>query len=237
MKGQKRKVPTKRGRLRTQAKRASPREDVELAHPPGGAVTDFERLAQRLRFPPKQAQQRISAQARKLLRAQARTGFVEGNVMPLLMSLSHAEALHIVTLNIDALRDRGIYESALFQAWTIGSTNWSSWRLEFLCTLFDIADRARLLAAGDPMPEGERFTLYRGVAGVEPRRKEAGLAWTRDPDKARVFAKRGAWLGYPDPAVYTTEAARGDVYFYSADRREEEFVFRAARWDKYELVQ
>jgi len=169
----------------------------------------------------------IAARARKgnkVMSASARAAFVAGDPETLLCSFSNEEGLGIVSDNSKALRDRGIYERALVRAYTATRTNWSMWSIEDLGCLLAKADKEKLRAAGDPIPEGESFTLYRGVAGSGEHRKEAGLSWTRSADQAAWFAERGADGELEDPAVYVTEAPRDAIAFYSGEREEDDFI-------------
>ena len=95
--------------------------------------------------------------------------------------------------------------------------NTAGWRLSDLDVLFKCADRERLRAAGDPLPPCGCFTLYRGVAGVKRRRREAGYSWTRSPERAAWFAMR-FHLG--DPALLVTNVNAEDVLAYLGDEKE-----------------
>src|SRR5262245_25284920 len=155
----------------------------------------------------------------------AMQAFVDGNAESMLTYYSNDEGLEIVSDNRKALRRRGIYEEALVVAYTSARTNWPEWPLKKLRRLFDGGDRARLLGAGDLLPPGDCFRLYRGVAGRAPNRKIPGLSWTRSRARAAWFAIR--YEDLPDPAVYQTEASREDIYVYVNDRGEDEFLLSA----------
>jgi hypothetical protein len=144
-----------------------------------------------------------------------------GDVEGFLILASNADSMHMVYFNIAALKARGVYEQAVLAAFVNISTNNHRWPLKDQRFLLEQADRARLLAAGDPLPEGERFTLYRGVAGRGASRRIGGFSWTADLEKARWFANR---FPFHDPAVYVTEAARADVLAYVNAREEQESI-------------
>ena len=138
--------------------------------------------------------------------------------------------------NADAFRAAGLYERALLDAYAASRINNAALALDLLEALFKLADRDRLRALGDPLPPGDRFTLYRGVAGVEPYRKEAGYSWTSSPGIAARFARRGEWFGFPDPAVLVTEARAEDVlaYLNASMRNEDDFLYLASKWERVE---
>jgi hypothetical protein len=89
-----------------------------------------------------------------------------------------------------------------------------------------IGDKEKFIAAGDPLPEGDVYTIYRGVAGKGQRRKVRGLSWTALLDVACWFALRLSGGGLEDPAVYKGKIRKEDVYCYVQDRNEEEFICR-----------
>jgi hypothetical protein len=128
-------------------------------------------------------------------------------------------SLRIVALNGAALRAKGIYERALLSAFA--HTNHADWSLLALRRLFASADRGRLRSGGDPLPGPGPFTIYRGVAGVEPARRVCGLSWTSSAEEARPFAHRLRW---PDPGVYRITVRATDVVAYLNMKEEAEFV-------------
>lgn len=172
-------------------------------------------------------------------REQARAAFRERDVLRFFISASNEESMSLLWENGLAFREAGLYELALLEAYGASRTNNARESLDDLEALFWLADREKLRAAGDRMPEGELFTLYRGVAGKEPMRKEAGLSWTRLPGKAAWFAARAASWGLADPAVLRTEARAADVLAYinggAAGRPgEDEFIYLATKWERVE---
>jgi hypothetical protein len=85
-------------------------------------------------------------------------------------------------------------------------------------------NREVLAALGDPIPDGHTFTLYRGVAGIGPRRQARGLSWTSSFDVACWFADRSRDFG--KPAICSATVAREEIYVYSNRRHLEEFIVR-----------
>ena len=161
------------------------------------------------------------------LRDRATKAFVEGDVVGLMCKMDNLNCLAFVDQNRKALQDRGIYEVALLDAYNGPRTNWHDWSLEKLEELFLYAARGRLLEAGDPLPPGDEFTLYRGVAGEEPFRKEAGLSWTPSLERAKWFATR--YQNLTRQAVRVTTASREEIYAYTNERDEEDFILRTRR--------
>jgi hypothetical protein len=144
-------------------------------------------------------------------------------------------SLDLVRDNATLLQRRGLYERALLRAFI--DTNHATFSLSDLRQLFETADRARLRAAGDPLPGSGPFTLYRGVAGQEPHRRVRGLSWTSTLDQARWFAQQHAlreaewitspdeWITSPDPGVYQVTIDDRHVLAYTNAHKEEgEFI-------------
>ena len=133
-----------------------------------------------------------------------------------------------------SLKKQGIYEIELVRAYSDARTNFSGWSLKALEKMFAYGDRQRLRDAGDPMQDGDIFTLYRGVSGIRPERKVAGFSWTSSLRLAVWFAARYPEL--PDQAVYTTTVSASDVLCYINDRDEQEFVLRAKKYRRLSLL-
>jgi hypothetical protein len=159
----------------------------------------------------------------------ARKALDEGDVEGLLILETNELALQIAAANAGALRERGLLEKAFVHAWIATRTNWVRVPLRELRALIRLCDRDRLRAEGDPIPPGASFTLYRGVSGRGHRRRESGLSWTRDAEKAGWFATR---FDLERPAVLRAEVCRGEVLFYSNDRDEDDFVLFARDWEQ-----
>ena len=153
--------------------------------------------------------------------------FAAGNVDAMLTTMPNTECLEFVVHNAEALKRRGIYEPALASAFTDTRTNNASYSLSTIRYAFVMANRKKLLAAGDPLPPGNEFTVYRGVAGRGTLRRLSGPAWTGDVEKAKWFARRGALAGLAAPAVLVATVRREDVYYYTNSRNEREFVVYA----------
>lgn len=150
--------------------------------------------------------------------------FAAGNVAGMLITMPNTECLEFVARNAEALKRRGIYEPALAGAFSDTRTNFATYPPSLIKFAFHMADRKKLLAAGDPLPPGKTFKVYRGVAGLKRWRRHIGPSWTGDVEKARWFARRSALAGLPNPAVLVATIRREDVYYYTNHRNEHEFV-------------
>jgi hypothetical protein len=161
------------------------------------------------------------------LREHALKELEAGNVIGFLGSAKggNTDWLGIVLGNLTVLKEQGLYEKALLQAFTGCRVNNHHWPPHMLAWLFAQADRARLREAGDPLPGPGPFTLYRGVAGRGAGRRVRGLSWTASLDRARSFATR---LPLDDPAVFQVTVDESDVLAYVNGRQEEEFLVRLA---------
>ncbi len=157
------------------------------------------------------------------LRGAAAEAFEKGDAGGFLIKAERGNTawLWIVWFNIVPLKARGIYEKALLIAFSGTRTNNRRWPLDELRFLFEQADRARLRAAGDPLPGPGPFTLYRGVAGRGSARRVRGFSWTADLAAACWFATRP---GLESPAVFRGVFSDEDVLAYTNGRHEEEFV-------------
>lgn len=125
--------------------------------------------------------------------------------------------------NMVELKEAGLYEEYLLQAYTGATTNFARWEQWILNWLFERADRDKLLKAGDPLPGPGPFTLYRGVAGHGAFRKVRGISWTEDFEKALWFAQRFKII-LDKPMVYETVVQREQILAYSNSRGEKEFL-------------
>ena len=150
--------------------------------------------------------------------------FAAGNAALMLVTMPNTEGLEFVAHNAGALTLRGIYERAVVIAFSDARTNFAGYPASTVRYVFDMADREKLLAAGDPLPPGDTFEVYRGVAGVGAQRRLSGPSWTGDVEKAAWFARRSALAGLAKPVVLVANVPRRDVYYFTNHRNEHEFV-------------
>jgi hypothetical protein len=119
------------------------------------------------------------------------------------------------------LKEHGLYETSLLEAYAGCKTNWRSAPLAALDALFQYADRDRLRAAGDPLPTPLPAVVYRGVGGTGRARRIRGVSWTGSLACACWFATR---VPLPDPAVYQITLPPSSVLAYVNDRHEDEYL-------------
>jgi len=157
------------------------------------------------------------------LRGLAVDAVLEHDPVGFLCRADNTRSLELVYHNSDVLLEHGIYEVALIHALSISRTNNAHFPLLLLKELIAIGDRAKLLAAGDPLPHGGPFTLFRGVAGTGKLRRVRGIHWTSGRGRAEWFANRFA--GHlVDPAVYMAVVPARDIVAHINDRGEDEYI-------------
>ncbi|HBG47237.1 MAG TPA: hypothetical protein DDW94_09655 [Deltaproteobacteria bacterium] len=157
------------------------------------------------------------------LRKQALQCWEERDIFGVLIKMDNMANLAFVCDNHISLKKAGLFEDALLHAFIICRLNnmhISKVVLDYL--FFDIADRTRLLSAGDPLPGNGPFTLYRGVAGKGAARRVRGLSWTADLELAKWFSSRYAYLS--DPVVFKAIIPVENIYAYINERKEQEFI-------------
>lgn len=144
-----------------------------------------------------------------------------GDIFGIMCLAGHADRGQLVMDNISPFCERGLYEAALFQAYTHGPhLHPDMWRF-----LFSFADRERLLKTGDSIPV-EPLTVYRGVSCASHRRWIRGMSWTTNKNTAAWFALRWQREGQA-PAVYSLYIKPEDVFFMTNERSEAEAVVAA----------
>jgi hypothetical protein len=157
----------------------------------------------------------------KPLWGQAREALAESHVGGFFSSASSDASMYLLLRNWDWFTIRGLAEKALIEAWSNQKRTYAY--SPHIPRLLDVVDRAKLLAAGDPLPEGETFRLYRGVSGDgDPY----GASWTLSLEIARFFASIPYW---GSGTIYAITVSRSDIYAYlhECGRRHRE---TAARW-------
>lgn len=117
-------------------------------------------------------------------------------------------SLYLLSKNVRWFARNTLYEKALLAAWLNQKWVPPGFQERMKDALLS-ANRERLMKHSDPLPEGDEFTVYRGVQHGVPR----GISWTLDPNGARSFA---SWWG-KGGTVYRTVVNRSDVYAYVSD--------------------
>ena len=127
--------------------------------------------------------------------------------------------------NWDELKQDGLLEEAFLYAYTSPRANVQHVQASVIMFMASHCNRDKLQACCDKMPEGDSFTLFRGIAGNGAKRRKRGLSWTGDFEKAKWFATR-----YMEkhriacPAVVQAIVPRESVLFYTNERNEDEYV-------------
>lgn len=170
-----------------------------------------------------------------ILHDDARKAFDDGDIVGFFGYASSDYYLDILVANVEAFKAAGLWEEAIVEAWTGSKCGGSDAMVGILCFDPDL-DRAKVLAAGDPLPDQEEFHLYRGG-------DSSGIAWTTDVKIAKFFSgsevrtcqfenpitKRieriSVYHEKSGPAeIWETTVSRDEIYFYYAGRNESEFV-------------
>ena len=149
-------------------------------------------------------------------------GFEIGDVGKVFCCMPSDFCLWFLFMNRKAFIERGVYEEGLVCAYTAAKVNNCEVPLSFLKSLFDDCDKDRLLKAGDPLPEGDQFVIYRGVCGVGRKRRARSYSWTLDYDRAKWFSERFSFL--PNPAVYMATVKRKSILCFIQSRNESEVI-------------
>jgi hypothetical protein len=147
---------------------------------------------------------------------------VKNDVGGVLILMSNTCGIDFIWDNLFLLKEDGLLEKAFVFAWDGSRVNWChvpQWMLNFTVSQ---CSRDRLRSLGDPIPDGETFTLFRGISGNGPARRKRGLSWTGDFEKAKWFAVRFPHLAVP--AVIQATIPRECVLFYTNSRQENEFI-------------
>ncbi len=151
-----------------------------------------------------------------------------------------SEVLDVVVDNYRVLRDAGLLEEAFLTAWSYQKWGVPNWDDDFCEFWFAHLDRAALLKAGDPLPPGDSFVVYRGVAGDGVARRVRGYSWTGDEGIARRFARlRVENFGLGNPSVYSAVIKREDVLAYidPSGKNEKEFLLLPRKLTEVRIVE
>ena len=157
----------------------------------------------------------------------AKEDWAKGDIEGVLIRMPNTRGLAFVSDNIPILREYGLFEKALISAYVRTRTNWSFWPFSEIRYLFSIADRKKLIEAGDPLPGDGPFTVYRGVSGRGVARRIRGISWTSSMERAIWFANRDPSL--EKPAVFEAIVDKSLVLAYCEDRQESEFLCNMPR--------
>lgn len=135
------------------------------------------------------------------------------------------EVLDIVLDNWRLFREAELLEEAFLDAWTTQKWGSCNWTFPFCRRVFGNLDRKLLLNAGDPLPAGDSFIVYRGVAGIGAKRRVRGYSWSGNQGVAQFFAElRASVFRLHDPAVYSAVIQKEHVLTFIDDSGEKEFL-------------
>jgi len=161
-------------------------------------------------------------ESRKQIEADIRDFESGGGFGSIFMWLESHRCFAFIVDNYEPLRERGIFEAALYEAFQATNINNSNIQRGVISAMLNLADREKLLSMGDPLPEDkEVYTLFRGIAGKGAARRKYGHSWTGNFDKAKWFAER---LFFDKPMVYRADVPKDCICFYTDERNEDEYV-------------
>jgi hypothetical protein len=153
----------------------------------------------------------------------AKDRWEEDDILGVLCLMSNESSMGFVADNWYVLKKHGKYEEALLHAYITIRTNYSNWSMDILKFLFAQTDIEKLRKLGDPIPDKDTFTLYRGVNGIGRQRRVNSFSWTESPTTAAWFAKR---FDRPDPAVFTLTVPNESIMAFIMERNEEEYLVK-----------
>lgn len=154
-------------------------------------------------------------------KAMVKKAWDEGDILRVLSILSND--IGFVVDNSRILKAIGKYEEVLLPAYISIRTNYANWSMSVLHFLFMIADIEKLRKTGDPIPDQETFTLYRGVCGIGKKRRVNSFSWTESANTAAWFARR---FCLHDPAVFKVTVPNESIMACCHGRNEREYLLR-----------
>lgn len=147
----------------------------------------------------------------------------QGEISGVLAMSSNQVGMAFVADNFPLLQEKGMYEEALWCAYSSINTNHHTWDIHLFNLLFSEADSDKLRKEGDPIPDKDTFTLYRGVAGNGSARRVNGISWTGSPNVAAWFALR---YKMNDPTVFKVTVPKDSILIHYNGRKEDEYILR-----------
>jgi len=165
-----------------------------------------------------------------ICRPAAEIAFENGNAKGFVQAgYSWGSCLTVVRDNVEALLDRGIFESVLVAGYTGGKTNHSHIKTEDIESMFFThADPAKLRLAGEALPGPGPFQVFRGVSGES---RISGFSWTSDIAVSCSFA-HSTW---GEAAVYKAEISTNEILCYIMERDEFEFIVKPQKIERLSL--
>jgi hypothetical protein len=168
-----------------------------------------------------------------ILHDQFRAAVAAHDVQTLLTLVADSHLLSFVLCNTSALTEEGIFEEILVGAYARAKLNGVTLADEHLEALLPVADHARLLAAGDPLPGPGPFTLYRGINWRgDPIR---GFSWTSSFEIAKWDATEHE-TEFCVHTVYRVTARREWVLAYLNKQGQDEYLLQLPRHAKVQRI-
>lgn len=168
------------------------------------------------------------------LRPNARKEFKDGDAVAFVGMAPSQAAMRLVLENAYPLLKQGILEKAFMAGYVAGRVAslalLNDTEMKFL---LDLCDKEKLREAGEPLPPGDNFRLYRGVADGDDMRSARRWSWTSSPGKARRFAEDASNTHRTDnPAVFMLDVDRRQILAYTNQRQEQEYIVNVREKDK-----
>ena len=173
------------------------------------------------------------------LRDQAIQAVNDGNVKRFFSYADSMLAMWIFFDNQRELKRLHLFEAALLAAWGNQKFNvaifsesrrcrWDN----FVRSCLKESDRTKLLKHSDPLPDGDVFTVYRGVGGRKEMRDSRGVSWSLSLDVAGFFSQ-----GYR-PTLYRTTVRRSEIFAYinESGRNEQEVILSLSKYHPIERL-
>jgi hypothetical protein len=144
---------------------------------------------------------------------------------------SYNAPINLLINNMKFLSYHGALEKIVLEVHSGRKKYWDDVDHYILRDIINFCDQGRMRAAGDPLPEQEIYTLYRGVNGYgDERRVVDGISWTDSPNIASWFANKNFLYSrrteLHDPAVFQVNVQKEDILAYYNGRKESEYILK-----------
>ena len=144
-----------------------------------------------------------------------------GNVDELSVCMSNHEFMNFIFDNFLSIIERDLLEKFMALAYIGVKDNLSCIPFDMLEHAFKMCDKQKLKELGQEFPKKASYKVFRGVSGYGKKRRLRAFSWTGSLDVAKWFATRYELY---KPMVYATDILYDDIYFYSNERNEQEYV-------------
>lgn len=127
------------------------------------------------------------------------------------------EAIGFVNKHLEVLHESGLVEEFFVDSFTRHNQN-HRLHYDVIGEMLCVCRRQELQNAGDEIPPGDEFTLYRGCHSQDWIK---GYSWTGSKKVAQWFIDR---YDLDDPYLVSCVVKREDILFYTNARTEDEYV-------------